>query len=177
MKVNELPSVEYLHLRFDFNTDGNFLTWKNFNGWRLNKKLAGKKAGCVTKCDGKRYIKIYLDGKFYYAHRIIFKMFKNYDPERVDHVDGNGLNNNLNNIRDVSHLENYKNVKLRFNNTSGVVGVVWSKSRKKWCAQIGINNRVIALGRFDNFEDAVKVRKQAEIQYNFHSNHGSVRPL
>lgn len=177
MKINELPSTEYLLLRFEFDKDTGTLTWKKYSGWTLNKRQAGKRAGCVTTCDGKKYIKIYLDGKFYYAHRIIFKMFNGYDPERIDHIDGDGLNNNLSNIRDVSHLENYKNVKLRSDNTSGTVGVTWSKQRKRWCAQIRVNNVQIPLGRFVNLEDAIKARQNAEEKYNFHPNHGTVRPL
>jgi len=48
------------------------------------------------------------------------------------------------------------------NNTSGVKGVYWSKSEKKWTAKIGLQNKSITIGRFDTLEDAAKAREQAE---------------
>lgn len=54
---------------------------------------------------------------------------------------------------------------LSSNNTSGVTGVHWDKLNKKWKAQIGYNYKRIQLGSFDNFEDAVAARKQAEEKY------------
>ena len=57
------------------------------------------------------------------------------------------------------------NRKITNRNTSGVVGVVWDKNKKKWEAIIRINKKQIHLGLFDNFEDAVSTRKQAEEKY------------
>jgi hypothetical protein len=51
---------------------------------------------------------------------------------------------------------------LLSNNTSGVKGVVWDKSRNKWQAKIEFQKKRYFLGRFSNKEDAIKVRKQAE---------------
>ena len=53
----------------------------------------------------------------------------------------------------------------RKNKDSGVKGVVWSKKRKKWVAQIGFQGKTINLGRYDDIEDAIKARKEAEKQY------------
>lgn len=47
-------------------------------------------------------------------------------------------------------------------NKSGVVGVCWDKSRGKWKADIRFKNKKYNLGRFENFEDAVEARKEAE---------------
>lgn len=47
-------------------------------------------------------------------------------------------------------------------NKSGVVGVNWDKSRNKWQASIRFKGKKYNLGRFDDFELAVKVRKKAE---------------
>ena len=57
------------------------------------------------------------------------------------------------------------NVGIKRNNTSGVTGVSWDKAENKWKAQIGINNKMIHLGRFDNFDEAVKARQEAEQKY------------
>ena len=47
-------------------------------------------------------------------------------------------------------------------NKSGVVGVNWDKSRNKWQASIRFQGRKYNLGRFDDFDEACKVRKEAE---------------
>ena len=47
-------------------------------------------------------------------------------------------------------------------NKSGVVGVNWDKSRNKWQAGIRFKGHKYNLGRFDDFETACKVRKEAE---------------
>lgn len=47
-------------------------------------------------------------------------------------------------------------------NTSGVKGVKWDKEREKWIAEIIFQKQHYYLGRYDNKEDAVKARKEAE---------------
>lgn len=51
------------------------------------------------------------------------------------------------------------------NNTSGVKGVYFNKQLNKWEAEIGLYNQKIHLGLSDNFEDIVKIRKEAEEKY------------
>jgi hypothetical protein len=51
------------------------------------------------------------------------------------------------------------------NNTSGVKGVYWSASEKKWVAKIGFRNKTITLGRYVHKDDAIKARKEAEEKY------------
>lgn len=57
------------------------------------------------------------------------------------------------------------NNEIRKNNTSGVTGVHFDKSRNKWMAYITYNNRRIFLGYFNNKEDAIEARIAAEIEY------------
>lgn len=47
-------------------------------------------------------------------------------------------------------------------NTSGCPGVTWKKDRQKWDARIYFDGEAHHLGYFDNKEDAVKARKEAE---------------
>lgn len=51
-------------------------------------------------------------------------------------------------------------------NTSGVTGVNWLKKNKKWRAYITVGNKQVHLGSFENKEDAIKARKEAEIKYS-----------
>lgn len=51
---------------------------------------------------------------------------------------------------------------VRCNNTSGVPGVDWLKRKQRWRASICFKGRRHYLGCYQNFDDAVQARKQAE---------------
>lgn len=51
---------------------------------------------------------------------------------------------------------------VKKNNKSGVTGVCWDRARQKWVAQITFKSKHYNLGRYNNKEDAIKVRKKAE---------------
>lgn len=124
-----------------------------------------------TKSD-KEYIYISVLGHKHIAHRLAWLYIYGYFPNEIDHEDGNGLNNKIDNLRDVSHAENSKNLKHRKDNTSGVMGVIWFKQTNKWRAQIMVNQKTVYLGYYKNFNDAIIARKMAEYELGFHANHG-----
>ena len=65
-----------------------------------------------------------------------------------------------------TNLHKIKNCNvLPKNNRSGVRGVCYNNRKKRWLAYIGINKTVITLGNFQNFDDAVSARKEAERIY------------
>jgi hypothetical protein len=80
---------------------------------------------------------------------------------KVDHIDGNGLNNTRSNLRVVSHSDNLKNQQLRRDNRSGFKGVTWKKDNKKWCARIVHEGKRIHLGYFKTPEAAYEAYCQA----------------
>lgn len=90
----------------------------------------------------------------------------------VDHINHNPADNRKENLRIVEHYKNITYSKTRTDNTSGRKGVYWDKSRQKWMASITYNKKTYYLGRFDDFEDAVKAREDAEkrIHKEFHYN-------
>jgi len=97
-----------------------------------------------------------------FLHRII-----NNTPEdmRTDHINRNRLDNRKSNLRTCTLLENARNKGISKNNTSGITGVYYRKSRDMWFARIGINNGGIHLGYFKNKQDAIDARYRAEIKY------------
>ena len=100
-------------------------------------------------------------------HNLVMNRKEN---EIVDHIfhgktDENKYDNRKQNLRIVTQSQNCMNQHIRSNNTSGVKGVNWAKDKNKWQAKITINYKQIHLGFFDKFEDAVKVRKEAEEKY------------
>lgn len=61
----------------------------------------------------------------------------------------------------LSTLTQKKNSK----NTSGFKGVYWHKRLKKWQGRIQFKGESIHLGYFDNKQDAINARKEAEEKY------------
>lgn len=60
--------------------------------------------------------------------------------------------------------------KIASNNTSGHTGVYWNGRRGKWSAEIRRGRKRTYLGSFENLEDAVRARKEAETRMLAESN-------
>lgn len=95
-----------------------------------------------------------------FMHRAILKPQKG---KEVDHKDGDGLNNQKNNLRLATKSQNNQNQKRPHkNSTSKYKGVSWDKNHKKWLSQIKINYQNIYLGLFDcEIEAANKYNQKA----------------
>lgn len=151
--------------------------FKSDKSWRsTNTCHAGKIAG--AKVTGPRSVTEYrqfeLFGRAYKCHRVVWEMHNGEIPSGliVDHIDGNGMNNKIENLRLVNSIDSMHNKPMQKNCISGVMGVCWHKPAKKWQARINHKKQRIDLGRFDSFEEAVKARKAAEVLYGYHKNHG-----
>jgi len=147
-----------------YNADTGSFVW-------LSGVKKGKKAGSKT-VKGK-YLSIGIDRHVYYAHRLAWLMYYGRFPDgQIDHINGNGLDNRIENLRDVSQKENLRNCRHQSNNTSGAMGVEWNPLNKNWRARIKVDGRTVSLGSYKSIEDAKKARKEAEATYGFHENHG-----
>lgn len=76
---------------------------------------------------------------------------------RVDHRDGDGLNNQEGNLRTATHSQNLANRGPQKNNSSGYKGVSWSKCAQKWEARIKVRGRQQFLGLFSTPKQAAEV--------------------
>ena len=161
MKIIELPSVEYLNEIFEYDFDNGKLYWKK-SGKGIKKSKLSVGAGYINKHDG--YVSISVNGTEYKAHRLIWKMFYGYDPKEVDHINGNRSDNRIENLREVTRSQNSMNQHGVRKNSSGVRGVGWDKFTSKWRVRITKEGKVERLGRYKNLEDAIQVRKDAEIR-------------
>lgn len=106
----------------------------------------------------------YRGNGYTYLHSVILDKFS-ISPVYVDHKDGNRLNNTRSNLRLATPSQNGMNKRIRSNNTSGRVGVHWSKDNEKWCSMISINGKHINLGYSDSLEEAIARRSKAEKKY------------
>jgi hypothetical protein len=122
------------------------------------KAKEGKKAGGIVP---NGYISVSFLRHKTYAHRVIFLMHYGYLPEVIDHIDCNPLNNKIENLRAATKSQNGMNRGKQVNNSSGYKGVYFSKARKKWIAQIKINQKMKYLGGFVEKDDAHKCYLEA----------------
>lgn len=138
-----------------------------------NRCKAGSEAGFTHDQGRSVYRKVTILGRTYLVHRVIMLMVNGeWPPEHVDHIDGNGLNNRLSNLRLATNKENGRNQAIHKTNTSGHTGVVWHSDRQMWMAQIFADGVRHYLGYFAEIEDAIAERKSAEVRFRFHMNHG-----
>jgi hypothetical protein len=70
--------------------------------------------------------------------------------EKVDHQNGNGLDNRRKNLRIATHSQNLYNRGRPKQNTSGFKGVSWDTKTGKWVAQLWFDKRRLVLGYFTN---------------------------
>ena len=111
--------------------------------------------------DNNGYLKVDL-GKTIRIHKLVASVFLiNTDNKKcVDHIDCNKTNNKVLNLRYATQSENQFNAKINNRNTSGTKGISFHKPLNKWRAMIGINNKRIHIGYYDNIEDAIKARQE-----------------
>ena len=143
--------------------------------WKIrpaNRMKAGSVAGSLQSHG---YVLISLNSRSFRAHRLAWLIvYGSFPPEQIDHINGIRHDNRIINLRAVTNTENSRNRALPNVNTSGHIGVYYDKINKKWKACIGYKNKPITLGFFKNKEDAIEARRIAEINYNYHPNHGRV---
>jgi hypothetical protein len=122
------------------------------------KVLAGSPAGWVNG----QYLRIRLFWRIYEAHRLAwFYVHGEWPADFVDHVDGDGLNNRLSNLRLASRAENQWNVGAPRTNTSGIKGVSWHSRNKKWVATLRRHGKKVHLGYFRTKEEAQDAYQKA----------------
>jgi hypothetical protein len=139
--------------------------YRNGKVERLFKKKGWKVVKNTDNNGG--YNIIGIDNKIILRHRLIAYCFlglqnivglKQHDDD-IDHIDGNPLNNSVDNLRIVSHQENHLN-------RTTAKGYCFHKSHNKFQAQIRLNGKQIYLGRFDKEEDARQSYLNAKLIYH-----------
>jgi len=172
----------YLDECFNYDCDSGELFWKerplrhfsNSGSMRsFNIKYSGSVAGYKRFDKYYSYVYIRISGIKLEAHRIIMTMISGEFPSCVDHINGDGHDNRIENLREASNIKNARNQKLNCKSKYGIMGIGILPSGK-FRVRIGGGDNRVHLGLFDDFFEACCCRKSAEYAIGYHKNHGRV---
>ncbi len=163
-------SQKMLHERIVYDPESGEVKWK------AQKDMCNI-GNPILGMDAHGYKIINIDYTTYKLHRIIWLYMTGNDSDVIDHIDHNRTNNTFANLANGTKQDNEKNKTILVNNTSGHTGIITihRKSGEKYKAFIGVDSKSIHLGCFDLIDDAIACRKDAEVKYGFHTNHGDER--
>jgi hypothetical protein len=123
---------EYAHSLFEYK-DGS-LYWKV-------RKAPHVKIGARVGSPILGYESVYVDGRNWRIHRLVFLMQHGYMPKMIDHINGDRKDNRIENLREANHQTNAYNQNMKCNNKSGIKGVSWNKDRQKWVVRVNHNKK------------------------------------
>lgn len=176
-KMNEFP-VARLHEILHVNSDTGLMFWKHRPEYssQWNGKMAGKQAFITLGANG--YLYGAINGVKYLAHRVLRAMsHMEWPSEGLDHINGDTIDNRLSNLRIACKSKNGMNRDRQSNNSSGVKGVHYDKSRGLWVAQIKYAGRRKFIGRYGRLCDASAAYEDASIKYHGEFSNISSRNL
>ena len=153
---------ELLH----YDQDTGEFTW-------IVKRSGARKCRQAGNISNRGYRMIGINGTLYSAARLAFLyMTGDFPDNQVDHVSHVREDNRWSNLREATQQENSHNLPKFTTNTSGYTGVSWHKRINRWISRIRVDGNDIHLGNFTKLHDAIEARKQANVKYEFHPNHG-----
>lgn len=134
-----------------------------YSAGKLYRKSTGKQA--CPKSYSKGYKAVSIGARLYLEHRIIYTMHNGNTDSIIDHINGNHLDNRIENLRTAERWQNLHNSKQNKRNTSGHKGVFWNKANKTWQAEIYINTVKHYLGTFKTVEAASKAVEEKRKEF------------
>lgn len=137
---------ERLKELFDYNSETGWFT----NRFTRGVAAKGQRAGCPS---GHGYRKIGVDYCKCYEHHLAWLYIYGEWPGEIDHKDGDGSNNAIENLRPATRSQNNFNSD-RLTGASGLRGAYWDSKSSSWYSKIQVDGQVHHLGMFRTAEEA-----------------------
>ena len=142
--------------------DGEFYYWYVIAFGKEMKNPYWRK---LTPQNNNKYLTISINGRYFYYHRLIYFIHNQEwniwdigDENKIDHIDRNPNNNNIENLRIASSLQN--------NHNRVDKNYYWDKAKGKYAVQICVNYKKIWGGRFKTEEEAIARSKELKLKYH-----------
>lgn len=164
-QVTQVLLKEYLN----YNPTTGELTWIKKPSKRAN---IGQRAGSLIPKSGYRSINLF--GRSYPEHHVVWCWYYGYWSKKfIDHIDHVRNNNRIQNLREVTALENAQNKRKLENTKVGEAGIWYNKRRHRYVAEITVKGKKVFQQSFVNVEDAITARRAKLTELGFHVNHGN----
>lgn len=155
-KVSKLVTQAELRKLLNYDANTGVFTWR-VDGANYVR------AGMVAGTPHGRYLRISINRRHHFAHVLAWLYVHGARPNGpIDHVNNDGRDNRIANLRPATHGQNKQNSKTQRNNTTGAKGVL--RHGERWKADIGAHGKRYHLGVFDTFEEALSARRAAEAE-------------
>lgn len=151
----------------------NVLYWKpmNSNGRVRSSVYAGRKAGCVSR---RGYIQVRKGKDKFMAHRIIWGLHYGAWPESgIDHINGDRIDNRIENMRDETQFANCKNAAKYPRKEPWIATGVNRRENGKWGASVQVNKKKMTIGTYNCHTAAMIARKLFDQSNGFSDRHGA----
>jgi hypothetical protein len=143
--------------RWDYDPDTGVLRWKISP---VNSVKIGDVAGQIPISDG--YLKVRWNGKAFSVHRIIWLIvYGEWPPDKIDHINGDRIDNRIANLRCVSVRQNSQNKQCH--RDGHLAGTKRDARRRKnpWQAAVTIEGKRKHLGCFPTQQQAYEAYVRA----------------
>lgn len=135
--VYDYDAIDWNSLFYYDLTSKTGLRWKvdRYRGRKMSQlfRRAGDEAGNIAhgKTRGTQYATVNAGGKNHFAHRVIWIMYNGPIDKSfvVDHINGDSLDNRIENLRVVKQISNNRNASLRKDNSTGTCGVYFTTAQ------------------------------------------------
>jgi hypothetical protein len=150
-------------LRDHLLNDCSYIDGKLF--WKKNKqgRIEGREIGRVSH---RGYRHVNYRSKTYFVHRLIFLFHHGYLPPVLDHIDGDPLNNKIENLREATRSQNNMNSKITHRNKTGYKGISWVEKEKRYVCTIQVPKNKKIVRRCKTLDEAIVVIKDLRVKYH-----------
>lgn len=162
---------ERLKELFEYRDDGTFVRKVATS----NRVKVGDPVGWKTS--GGKYVGLCVNGEKELMHRMVFLYHHGHLPKYIDHIDGDGTNNRIENLREATHSQNLMNVPGRNGTKSGKKNVYWHAKLKKWTVHVKVGDKVKYFGLYEDIELAELVATEVRNKYHKQFANHNVREL
>jgi hypothetical protein len=142
------------------------LYWTSTKG----RALCGKEVGSITPYG---YLECRINNKRKMIHHVVWFLHHGYWPKMLDHLDGDRLNNKIENLRECSTAENSRN---RVGSFRELPRNVYLNNNGSFRVALTVDYKQVVIGTFNNLDEAEQAAERARNEY-FGKFQGQGKPI